>query len=302
MIVQLPIVCTDRMKPIQDFLKEEYRFQWFANFDDRPGKLFDGLEDIRATIILIEKNKTKDPKIYSTFYNRWYSENRGYLFELLNYFANSFNNIEGTIPKIGNQLTVYLMEKIFKKKPLLIELVNYSNNSNDNSVYFHNAPRYFIRSTIFVPYFWNEREGEKLSQQIKSLNLENHNKASLLNASLNSSLFYWWFIITSDCRHLNMREVNNFRINLNDSSLSFLKEVNDQLMEDLINNSKRKECFYKTTGKVKYDEFYPKKSKHLTDQIDTVLAEHYKFTEEELDFIVNYDIKYRMGEELNNHI
>jgi len=34
------------------------------------------------------------------------------------------------------------------------------------------------------------------------------------------------------------------------------------------------------------------------DEIDTVLAQHYGFTEEELDFIINYDIKYRMGKEL----
>jgi hypothetical protein len=26
-----------------------------------------------------------------------------------------------------------------------------------------------------------------------------------------------------------------------------------------------------------------------------ILAQHYGFTEEELDFIINYDIKYRMG-------
>jgi hypothetical protein len=29
-----------------------------------------------------------------------------------------------------------------------------------------------------------------------------------------------------------------------------------------------------------------------------ILAKHYSFTEEELDFIINYDIKYRMGSEL----
>jgi hypothetical protein len=29
--------------------------------------------------------------------------------------------------------------------------------------------------------------------------------------------------------------------------------------------------------------------------IDQVLAQHYGFTGEELDFIINYDIKYRMG-------
>ena len=33
----------------------------------------------------------------------------------------------------------------------------------------------------------------------------------------------------------------------------------------------------------------------IIDEIDGVLAEHYGFTDEELDFIINYDIKYRMG-------
>ena len=28
-----------------------------------------------------------------------------------------------------------------------------------------------------------------------------------------------------------------------------------------------------------------------------MLAQHYGFTDDELDFIINYDIKYRMGQE-----
>jgi hypothetical protein len=40
---------------------------------------------------------------------------------------------------------------------------------------------------------------------------------------------------------------------------------------------------------------YPGASKAIIDEIDHALARHYEFTEEELDFIVNYDIKYRMG-------
>ena len=35
--------------------------------------------------------------------------------------------------------------------------------------------------------------------------------------------------------------------------------------------------------------------KPILDEIDTVLAGHYIFTPEELDFILNYDIKYRLG-------
>ncbi|MEY2911471.1 MAG: hypothetical protein RLZZ184_780, partial [Cyanobacteriota bacterium] len=47
-----------------------------------------------------------------------------------------------------------------------------------------------------------------------------------------------------------------------------------------------------------YDEYYPKLSKPIIDEIDKILAEHYGFTEAELDLIINYDIKYRLGQEL----
>ena len=33
-------------------------------------------------------------------------------------------------------------------------------------------------------------------------------------------------------------------------------------------------------------------------EIDALLAEHYGLSAEELDFVINYDIKYRMGDEL----
>ena len=33
----------------------------------------------------------------------------------------------------------------------------------------------------------------------------------------------------------------------------------------------------------------------VIDKIDEVLATHYGFSDEETDFLVNYDIKYRVG-------
>lgn len=32
-------------------------------------------------------------------------------------------------------------------------------------------------------------------------------------------------------------------------------------------------------------------------QLDRVLTQHYGFNDKELDFIINYDIKYRMGKD-----
>ena len=39
--------------------------------------------------------------------------------------------------------------------------------------------------------------------------------------------------------------------------------------------------------------------KHV-DEIVALLAKRYSFMEKELDFIINYDIKYRRGDKLND--
>jgi len=49
------------------------------------------------------------------------------------------------------------------------------------------------------------------------------------------------------------------------------------------------------TGEVKLESLKPAKSQCLIDKIDIALARHYALTDEELDFVINYDIKYRLG-------
>jgi hypothetical protein len=49
------------------------------------------------------------------------------------------------------------------------------------------------------------------------------------------------------------------------------------------------------TGAIRYEQFRPRTAKPVIDEIDRVLASHYGFTEAELDFVLNYDIKYRAG-------
>ncbi len=77
-----------------------------------------------------------------------------------------------------------------------------------------------------------------------------------------------------------------------------LAELCNRLMVDYRRNSQMKDKTYSLTGDIQYQEFYPRLSKSILDEIDRVLARHYGFTDEELDFIINYDIKYRMGDEL----
>jgi len=294
MIVQLPIVCTDRMKPLQRVCLEQSNAVWFANFDDRPARLFDGLEHIRASIFTIQKGKAKSSGVYSTTYNRWYSEVRPMLFELLLFAEISDYLIDGAVPKIGQPTAKLVRQSIAHFAPL----GKYLTVNTKQLVYFHNSPQYWIRAMDFAPYFCNERDGEQISTQVKSLHLATPIDVSVAVATLNSSLFYWWFIVLSDCRHLNLREIENFPIGLDSMSEIVKKKlasISNKLMDDLKHHANRKEAYYKATGKVIYDEFYPKYSKSIIDEIDRILAQHFGFTDEELDFIINYDIKYRMG-------
>ena len=50
-------------------------------------------------------------------------------------------------------------------------------------------------------------------------------------------------------------------------------------------------------GVLRIETFDYATCKPIIDKIDGVLAAHYGFSNEELDFIINYDIKYRMGSE-----
>ena len=71
-------------------------------------------------------------------------------------------------------------------------------------------------------------------------------------------------------------------------------ELTDKLMLDLKAHSQRKEAYYKSIGQVAYSDKY---AKPIIDKIDRTLAKYYNFTEEELDFIFNCDIKCRMGKD-----
>jgi hypothetical protein len=295
MIVQLPMVCTDRMKPLREVCLAQSERIWFASFDDRPARLFDGLQHIRASVFISRVGGISEGQVFSSQYQRWYKEERPVLFDLLQFENAQAYVTDGAIPKIGDAIARSVLRRLRTFDPFGGSL-----REVGDEFYFHNAPQYWVRAMDFVPYFWNERDGEQMSTQVKRLCLPDSDSASAAVAVFNSSLFYWWFIIHSDGRHLNMREIEAFPIGLatmSSATKGYLEGLVRRLMEDLRKNARRKEAHYQTTGRVAYDEFYPKLSKPIIDEIDRVLAQHCGFTEEELDFIINYDIKYRMGQD-----
>ena len=211
MIVQLPLVCTDRMISAQSLFKTQNRKSWFANFDDRPGKLFDDLQHIRATIFLSTIQEDLGvTTLYSTKYNRWFTEVRSTLFEGIVFEDITDICVEGAFPKIADSVGKRVASKLRNAKKSILNF-----KTGKFACHFHNSPQYWIRATDFVPYFWNEQGGEKISTHVKPLYLTTELDASIVAATLNSSLFYWWFVVLSNCRDLTLREVRSFPIGVN---------------------------------------------------------------------------------------
>ncbi len=290
MIIPHSSICTDRMESLYKIFKEKKG--WFSTYDTRPSKLFDGV-DQRILIYILGA-----PNAYTTRYYHWKTEFRPFLLNQLRYTKGVFFDDYVSLSKISTQLENSIIAKMLSNRKLAYL---YEKNGK-YSIYYHGAPRYFTRATTFVPYFYNEKDGEKLSVSIRRVSFDNNDTAQIASCIICSSLFYYWFVATSDCRHLNSREVDNYPYSLNDDS-DYISNMNyqcKQLMNDFNIKKIRKNTYYKATGQVIYDEFYPKLSKPIIDEIDKILACHYGFTEEELDFVISYDLKFRMGDELND--
>ena len=79
-----------------------------------------------------------------------------------------------------------------------------------------------------------------------------------------------------------------------------MSESARKLEKELEDSAKIVGASHSITGTISYEKFRPRLAKLVIDEIDTVLAGHYGFTAEELDFILNYDIKYRLGRSTEN--
>jgi len=294
-IVPISAVCTDRMATLQKMLIENSEELMVSNYDDRPDKIFKGLEHCRSSIIFGHKTGN-DGKVFSTHYHRWYAEERGKLFKSMSFVDVTDLVKSGVIPKIGAEIEKEILNKIQGEKTLSTVIVP------DSKLFlvYHNAPQYWIRAMNFMPEFRNEK-GQTVSPHNKQLFIsEKVGSVEEIIAVLNSSLFYWFFVCNSNCRDLVEREIKNFPLNMENISKEMRRTLTDlcrELMVDYRRNSKRKETKYKRTGKVVYQEFNPKASKSIIDKIDKVLARHYRFSEKEAEYIKNFDLRFRMGEE-----
>jgi len=186
--------------------------------------------------------------------------------------------------------------RVLKLKPLG-NLVS-SLSTNYKLYYRRTGGLYWKVCTDFRPIVY--LNGNKtFSSKEESLDFVSRDVLFSTIALLWSDLYWWWYQINSDVRNNNPSDLKSLPVRESVFHDKKIIELTESLMSDLKSNSIWDERKYKNNVS-EFQKFFPKYSKPIIDEIDIVLAEHYGFTAEELDFIINYDIKYRMGKELEN--
>lgn len=283
-IVPISAVSTPRMLPMMKFLTQATSDLWVSNFAVRPDKLFVGV-DMNLSIVLGKYSSQKFPldSLYSTRYNRWQAGFRPYLFDTLAYCRSELQAESNAIYKLGFAIERNLVGKL----NLLGKLARLRDPSLlADRVFYHSGGRYFRKCLR-----------QQLSNEYRELTVrQGWGDAAI--CLLSSSFYYWFWLITSDCYHVTRGDVDVLPVPdslIKDSKITSLAT---RLLDDLWRNSEIRLRNRADASAQKEINFYVGKSKPIIDEIDRVLARHYGFTDEELDFIINYDIKYRMGDEL----
>jgi len=293
LIVPHSVAATYRSNTVQELLQSKLNLV-ASYYTRRPGKLFVGAD--QCLCVVIGTLSGQFSKHHSTTYNRWYTEERQTLFNKINFVKIDLSAIFKrfrVFPKLGSSIENDILSKLITHK----SLENYLSDSGPE-FYCHRISRYFIKATDFIPYFESERDGVKKSDDFKVYFTPNASWLSTVVAALNSSLFYWYWRTMFDGYHCGKENIGSFPLDVSITPAWILDEADQltkRLMKSFIKNAERKRIRYKGSGVVQYDEFNVKNSKQILDEMDSLLARLFDLTDEELDFIINYDIKYRMG-------
>ena len=262
----LESVITSRMSKIREYVDKKCSKQIILSFADRPDCLFNGVHQ-KLNIVIFRKTKG-DRNVFVSNYKHWYKDERKELLNGREVLLNNYNLC--FIPKIGNQIEKSIFDKVFTKEKNNLYDVQ---STNGKGLYLNMRSCFWIKAFSFNPG----------SNEYKKFNYENNDYSICL---LNSSLFWIFWTIVSDCWHITSKELKHFKyIETSDDFSKLRLELENKLEE-----TKK----YIGTKQTEY-EYKHKYCKKIIDKIDKKLAKIYDLSDDELEYIQNFAIKYRLG-------
>ena len=291
-IIPMAGLASRRTKPLRDLLNSSSNILHLSSYagDTHPSVLFEGVR-LRLSIILAARGNGKQkPEMYTTVFQRWYSIERNDLFPTISLWKTYELPLWNIYPRIGGPQAQPILELLLRIEATH-KLMSFTGTGS--SVFYQEAAQYFVKATHETPFF--EKNGIRMSPPHGRSLVCDVNEASALVAILSSTLFYFWYHAVSDCYHLSDAVVQLFPCPPGILADSRLRKLGSQLEEKLHKTAKVVKMKTGTGDEISYAAFNYQLTKPILDQIDRALAEHYGFTDEQLEFVLSYDSKYRMG-------
>lgn len=287
MIIPISAFANDSMVELQNLIKSNLADIYISTFHQRPAQLFAGVLQ-RLSIFVASRGDGNI--ILTTGINRWYEDTRKNLFKNLSFISINQSK-QNHIIKVGNKIEASIFEKYSKEKIIASYI---GGSSLSNSIFYRTAGGgYWVT-------FLN-KEFDCVSVSNKHTMLKSEYNSKIITAALNSNLFWWYYSVNYDLFNFKDYMIFGFQFTYNPQEIDSIRQLSDKMEKNLRQNASYYTINSKTNGATDTVTYRKQLSKDVMDEIDKVLAKHYGFTEEELDFIINYDIKYRMGDELDNN-
>ena len=284
-IVPISLTSSDSLTGVHRLLMGNCDTIYISSYAVRPKPVFENAV-VNTSILLFKKTETPCQYLFSTKMHR-----RGNEFELQRLIDNlQFVDVKGQtlygrIPKIGSEIEKTILNKLFNytKLGFLIK------TSGSPIIYRFAGGRYFKVVT-------NYSTG---SSAERTIYFANSKIADAVGCILSSSLSFWFYQIFSDNLNWKTYEIENFTVpQLSAEDIDYLDKLYSRYLSDI----EAKANIRITSGESTYNvdsfkEYKIVRSKAIIDEIDDYICPLYGLTQEETDFIKNYELEFRLAGE-----
>ena len=285
-IVPISLTSSDSLSGVHRILLEKCDNIRISSYAVRPKPVFERAV-VNTSILLFIKTEYKCHHLFSTKMHRRNEEkfNLQYLVDHLQFIDVKEYLLYGRIPKIGTTIEKIILQKIFRQN----KLKEFIKNNGYPIVYRFAGGRYFKVVT-------NYSNG---SSAERSIYFSDSKFANTVGCILSSNLSFWFYQIFSDNLNWKNYEIENFTIpNLSDGDISHLDKLYDRYLKDIERNANVRVSTRQSSYNVdSFKEYKIVRSKAIIDEIDDYIGPLYCLTPEEIEFIKNYEIEFRMAGE-----
>ena len=283
-IVPISLTSSDSLTGVHRILMGNCNTGYISSYAVRPKPVFENAV-VNTSILLFQKTKTPCQHLFSTKMHR-----RGNGFDLQKLIENlQFVEVNeftmfGRIPKIGTSIEKNILAKVFKQHRLQTFL-----DTKGKPIYYRTTGgRYF---KVVTNYPTGSTKEKPLFFEKKLTNA--------IGCVLSSSLAFWFYQIYSNNLDWKTYEIENFTIpQLSPDNVESLEKLYSRYLIDIEANANIRSTSGESTYNVEsFKEYKIVRSKAIIDEIDDYLCPLYGLTREEIDFIKNYELEFRLAGE-----